>query len=123
MLQASKARGDGDSLISFDPRTLAKRWQLPLALDDQPLHLSPSLAYQQDGDVLYVKYQLANGGWLFGARSLATGDVLWRRNPPGAELGSRVSSMYAKSNRLYVRVNTELQVVDGKNGERLGVVR
>lgn len=121
----SRAPGgrEADTVIGYDPRTLAKRWERPLALGDEPLHASPSIAHQQERSVLYVKYQLKNGNWLFGARDLDTGDLLWRQNPPNAAVGSHVPSMLVKSSRIYVQVDTKLEVIDGASGELLGVAR
>ncbi len=119
----AKAGRDVETVIGYDPKTLAKRWEQPLALGDGPLHASPSITHQQEGSVLYVKYQLKNGSWLFGARDLATGDVLWRQKPLDARVGSHVPSMLVKSSRLYVQVDTKLEVIDGASGKLLGVAR
>ncbi|MBL8742082.1 MAG: PQQ-binding-like beta-propeller repeat protein, partial [Myxococcales bacterium] len=112
----------GGSVIAYDPHTLAVRWRRPLALSAEPMHAAPSFSHQQDGDVLFIKYQLESGRWLLGARDLVTGDVLWSKSPLAAA-GSHVPSMFAKSRRLYVRVNSRLEIIEGEKGTLLGVAR
>jgi hypothetical protein len=108
--------------LGYDPRTQKDRFETKVAFTDDEIHGEPDLETALSDGRLFAYYQLKNGHWLLGARDAMTGAVLWHKNPPRTEHGTNFGSMKATSSRLYVRLNTRLEVFDAKTGESLGVV-
>ncbi len=109
-------------LLGYDPKGGKKRFEARLPFTDDEIHTEPDLAVGVAAGRLVAYYQLKSGAWLLGARDARTGDRLWHRNPPRAEHGTHFGSMTAAKDRLYVRLNTRLEVFDATNGDSLGVV-
>jgi len=108
--------------VGYDPKAQKERFETKLAFTGDEIHGEPDLETELSGGRLFAYYQLKNGHWLLGARDATTGDLLWHKNPPRTEHGTNFGSMKASSARLYVRLNTRLEVFDAKTGESLGVV-
>jgi hypothetical protein len=108
--------------LGYDPAAQKERFETKLAFTEDEIHGEPDLETELSGGRLFAYYQLKNGQWLLGARDTTTGDLLWHKNPPRTEHGTNFGSMKASSTRLYVRLNTRLEVFDAKTGESVGVV-
>lgn len=108
--------------FGYDPSSKKERFETKLAFTDNDIHAEPDLETDLSSGRLYAYYQLKNGAWLLGARDAKTGEVLWHKNPPRAEHGTHFGSMKASTKRLYVRLNTRLEVLDATTGNSIGVV-
>ncbi len=110
------------AFVGYDLKTTKERFATTLAFTDEPAHAEPDLTTEVFGGKLFAYYQLRRGDWLVGARDLKTGERLWHRTPPRAEHGTHFGSITASKERVYVRINTRLEVLDAANGDSLGVV-
>jgi hypothetical protein len=118
-----KHKGPAPKMLwGYDPKTQAKRFAVPLPFADEELHAEPHLEHTFAGGRVFAYYQLKNGSWQVGARDGKTGEVLWRRSPPRAQLGTHFQSMTATAARLYVAFDLRLEVFDAVTGSSLGVV-
>jgi hypothetical protein len=109
-------------LWGYDPRSQQKLYAVPLPFEPEELHAEPHLEHAFAGGRVFAYYQLKNGQWRIGARDGKTGDVLWHRSPPRAQVGTHFQSMIATSARLYVAFDLRLEIFDAATGKSLGVV-
>ncbi|MCC6554220.1 MAG: hypothetical protein IT372_14565 [Polyangiaceae bacterium] len=111
-----------DVLFGYDPKTRAKRFEAPIPFTDEELHRSPSLSHTMRAGRFFAYYQLRSGKWMLGARDGRTGEALWSQTPPRTEHGTEFRGMVATATRLYVALDSRLEVLDAATGASIGVI-
>lgn len=111
-----------DTLFAYDPTTRAKRWEAPILMSDEPLHQNPKVSHTQRAGRFFAYYQLRSGKWILGARDGRSGEVLWSQSPPRTEHGTHFSAMRATKSRLYLALDSRLEVFEAATGKPIGCV-
>lgn len=116
------ASSGGWTIWGYEPKTRKKRYEVSTVFAGDVLHAKPDLNTKVSAGRVFVYYQQKNGSWRLGARDAASGEVLWKIEPPRAEMGTTFMNMHATDKRLYVALDHRLEVFDAATGTSLGVV-
>ncbi|MDB4995620.1 MAG: hypothetical protein JWM74_3052 [Myxococcaceae bacterium] len=112
----AKQRADATALerpspfgVGADARTKAVRWEGPLSLPADRVHLGGDRS-DFDGTHFVIGYQLVSGVFRVVARDVATGAVTWSTDLPGSREGSVLYSLGIHGELVFVDIDGQLEV-------------
>lgn len=107
-------------VIGFAAATGEPRFREPLLKSGDAVDAASDVDLALSFDRLFVTYRLATGPSRVLARNARTGAELWSVLPPA--VGTGISAIYAGADRLFLRVDDALLVLDARSGASVGTI-
>jgi outer membrane protein assembly factor BamB len=118
LLEAHRANPREAWAVAGNRKSGEIAWEKRVAEDADVEHFGvDQWAMDANGSSLTVGYQLVSGEIKVVTRSTRDGSLLWSRVMPDTTEGSRLQSLVATNDRVYVVTNQRLHVLARKDGE------